>query len=409
MGSEASSIDADEGYQKSKISSLPVCYEQIQRMKYNDQGFQCDNFIDKDKTKYSLERHPKVNTDEQKNELIRMPYNGIWSIKGTKGFKPSPRVGNCYVYDPIENAIFIAYGQTEEKEMLNDSWILHLDTFEWECISFNMLSPRSGASAVIIDRNVYIFGGHDEAGKNFADLHYVDLNTRTVNKLDFIPNHPSERSNSTMFTTKESLFVWSGYNGSTLTDMYEFNIYDKKWSKCANPGIEGRRIGLFASSVDKKVQYALSSESNGSEVIKFDLESKKIIIIPCAGHKPHGTLNYASMAIQNNFLFVVGGKYSVGYTYLYALNLDSHLWHKLYVIPDGRTVSKDDGSIDKSGLFQLPRINGQTMIYSPKDMSLYAIFGNNYLVPCPAQKIELGQAIAILNHREDMKNMLLMY
>ena len=151
----------------------------------------------------------------------------------------------------------------------------------------------------------------------------------------------------------------------------------------------------------------MSSESNGSEVIKFDLESKKIIIIPCAGHKPHGTLNYASMAIQNNFLFVVGGKYSVGY--LYALNLDSHLWHKLYVIPDGRTVSKDDGSIDKSGLFQLPRINGQTMIYSPKDMSLYAIFGNNYLVPCPAQKIELGQAIAILNHREDMKNMLLMY
>ena len=408
MGSEVSALDIDENLEHEKTSSLPVCYEQIQRMKYNTNSFECDHFCEKDSTRYSIDKRRKSDVDEQQNDIIRMPYNGIWSIVGTKGFKPTPRVGNCYVYDSVENTIFIAYGQTEEKEMLNDAWILHLENFEWECVSFNMTSPRTGASAVIINRAIYIFGGHSSDGKNFADLHYVDLKSRTVNNLDFIKNHPSERSNVTMFTTKESIIVWSGYNGNTLTDMYEYNIYDKKWSKCDNPGIEGRRIGLFASSVDQTYQYALSSQSSGSEVIKFDPESKKIISIPCVGHKPHGMLTYAAMAIQNNFLFLVGGKYSSEYTYLYALNLDSHSWHKLYVVPDGISATQSDGFVDKSGLFQLPRINGQTMVYSPKEMSLYALFGNNYLVPCPVQKIELGQALAILNHRDDMKNMFLM-
>lgn len=399
MGSDSSAIGIEEEYQDGKISSLPVCYEQIQRINYNVSNFEVDN-------KTNLLR--KTSTDEQRNDIIRMPYNGIWSIVGTNGFKPTPRVGNCYVYDPVENIIFIAYGQTEEKEMLNDSWILHLDTFEWECVSFNMKSPRTAASAVIVNRSIYIFGGHSADGKNFADLHCVNLKNRTVNDLDFIKNHPSERSNATMFRTKESIFVWSGYNGTTLNDMYEFNIFDKKWSKCDNPGIEGRRIGLFASNDDGSYQYALSSQPSGSEVIKFDPESKKLMVIPCVGHKPHGMLNYAAMAIQKNFLFLVGGKYSSQYTYLYALNLDSHSWHKLYVIPDGTSVTEDDGFVDKSGIFQLPRINGQSMIYSPKEMTLYSIFGNNFLVPCPVQKIELGQAIATLNHRDDMKNMFLM-
>ena len=379
-----------------KISSLPVKYGLVQNSKFQIEDF---GVIPNPNQNQELSIH-------KENKIHKMPYSGTWSSVRTTGFKPVPRIGNCYVYDPLYNIIFIAYGISEDKTMLGDSWIINLNTFEWECVCYNVLSPRTGVSAILYDRKVYMFGGQDENNNYFADFHVLDLDTKKVTMInDEYGNGPSPRANPTLFFSGDSIFVWGGYDGHSKRDYYEFSLFDQSWAKLEDPEIEGRRISLYSLNDDKSLQYAFGSNAT-DQIIKFDPQTRRIEKLFCKGHIPRGSLKYAAMAVESNFLFVFGGKHTTKYTFLYALDLDNNNWFKFHIVPDGLSVLVCDGNVNENGLFEVPRVCGQSMIFSTKDKCLYSIFGDNYLSSCPVQKIELGSALAILNMRTDMKHML---
>ncbi|OHT08796.1 Kelch motif family protein [Tritrichomonas foetus] len=433
-----------------KISSLPTRYSPLNGIDQKSHPF--SDLMDDDKSlfenhhKSSHKKKAKFNSDSDNDsssggtspnnnmvknhptrKIAKMPYQGIWSMVSTNGFKPEPRTGHAYTYVPSENAIFIAYGKSDDGRLLKDAWLLHLSTMEWECVTFDMLSPRTHVSATLVGKKIFLFGGKDNSNKFFADLHFVDLAHRIVKEISpvqFENGCPSPRSSPTLFHSDNSVFVWSGYNGRTLTDYYEYKIDSNKWEKLADPGFEGRRISLYASSgYDQSTsqfsigsqksdlhqsfekQFAFGCHSN-SDIIEFDPQTKKLNKIKCTGHRPRGNLDYASMSVQNNFIFVTGGKHSSEFTYLYALDLATKNWFKFHVVPDDKTVTANEGNVTETGHFELPRMNGQTMVYSPQEMALYAVLGSRYFQECPVQKISLATALATLNHRNDMRAML---
>lgn len=346
---------------------------------------------------------------ESKAKVKNMPYNGRWSMLKTKGEKPEPRIKQNYVYDRQENSIVVAYGKGKRNQDFNDFWRINLKTHEWSYFGESTFSPRHGTCSMKIARHMVFFGGKHE-GKYFADLHALNLDNGEILDFSQYPKGPSPRSHVVMFCSATSVFIWGGHDETKVyNDMYEFNIISREWTYIAKTKYAPRKYPTYCSNEDKTYQFVFgSSESKESALLQFDPEAKKLIEVTDGTHGPATKLRNCSIACANDHLFVLGGtdpEKPEPYTLVYTFNIPFKKWSTFYVKPDNKTVTAKDGFVNPSGLFLLPNVPYQSVVYSSKDHCLYGVFGKMFLSKCPLQRIALGDAMSTLNHRNDMLEM----
>lgn len=339
---------------------------------------------------------------KHKTSLIKAPYFGTWSISYPNSLVSNSRAGHSYIYDKEKDRIIICYGYSCKNTYLNDIWEYNLGNKTWNELNVKLLSPREYASATLIGRKMFIFGGKNET-QYFNELLMVDIDSYQSMIIELKGTLPRERCNSVIFAEPNALYLFGGHSGEkTHHAVHVLRGGNTEWHR-----YEGKHLGRARPCfcTHNNVHYVFGSCKN-SGLITFESHKKQFNHIHYTGVEPPHDIENASLVGVDEYLFLVGGRSENNYMHLYALDIKRRWWFVFHVRPDMVTVGLNDGHIGKYGLYQLPREHSATTIYRKESRELISVLGSRMLDPPPTVSISLGSSLAILHPRSDMFEML---
>ena len=213
----------------------------------------------------------------------------------------------------------------------------------------------------------------------------------------------SPRCRAVMLYSHTTLFIWGGFNGSTLNCFHALDFASRQWSHVDHIGYAGRPGAVVVKFAEN--DFLIFGDTTGHPLLRFDATTASFKVMACAGVAPPPQVKDAQVAVCDRYLLVFGGEKESPYTYIYALDVARESWFPFSIIPDGETVTLSDGNI-KSGFFQLPRQHSSSVAYSLRTRSVVAVMGNKMLDPPPINVIEMGQAVSVLHLKNDMLDIL---
>jgi leucine-zipper-like transcriptional regulator 1 len=150
-----------------------------------------------------------------------------WTDMPTMGILPSVR--SCAGWTKSETHAYI-HGGYDGLERKADLWALDLETFAWtelpSLVGSCAPSPRYFHSCCRHRNRLFVYGGYS-GRERLADMYVCDLNTKHWSKIDFstLGDVPSGRSSVVAHVYRDALYVFGGYNGSTvLNDFFRFRL-----------------------------------------------------------------------------------------------------------------------------------------------------------------------------------------
>ncbi|KAK8329905.1 hypothetical protein V6Z12_A11G357500 [Gossypium hirsutum] len=156
---------------------------------------------------------------------------GTWSMLKTYGKPPVSRGGQSV--NLVGTTLVIFGGQGANRTLLNDLYILDLETMTWDEIDVAGVapSPRSDhAAAVHAERYLLVFGGSSHA-TFFNDLHVLDLQTMEWSKPAQLGELPTPRAGHAGVTIGENWFIaGGGDNKSGASKTIVLNMSSFVWS-----------------------------------------------------------------------------------------------------------------------------------------------------------------------------------
>jgi hypothetical protein len=182
-----------------------------------------------------------------------------------------------------------------------------------------------------------------------------------------------------------------------------FDLQTKEWTHVDHIDHSSRPGAVVAKAFDDR--FYIFGDTTGHPLLRFDPADESFETLKCSGLAPPPDLCNAMIASFGRYLIIVGGERVSPFTYVYGLDIERENWFTLTVLPDGETVTLDDGNI-KNGMFQLPREHSSSFVYSPRWRTVVSMMGSRLMEPPPVNAIRLADAIATLNVKSDMLRML---
>lgn len=179
---------------------------------------------------------------------------------------PSRRFGYVSV---VHNNKFVLFGGFDGARWLNDMFEFDLGTKTWKRIEARGTLPsmRSCPAWAKDDRYVYIHGGYDGVERK-ADFFACDLSTYTWTELPCKGTAPSPRYFHSCCIHGSKLYTYGGYNGSDrLADMLAYDFETNHWTEvdCTSGDRPSGRSSLVAQ-VHENSLYIFGGY-NGSTVL----------------------------------------------------------------------------------------------------------------------------------------------
>lgn len=339
---------------------------------------------------------------ESLTPLLKTGFAGTWSVYDSKLPCPCQRTGQFTVQCPERESMFVGYGITENNELLNDLWELNLIDYTWKNIplSGDIISPRAFSSACLgkNQTNIFVFGG--VAGTEyFGDLHSIDIITGNVSLIETTGDiTPCPRSSPIMACHDNSLFLWGGFDGAWPALLHKLDLESFVWSSI-DPGFSGRNYIPYSIYEDKLYGYGCS-KSGGFIVI--NMPESTADIQKAEGTSPPSEFVAAGMIIVDQYLIYFGGKNDEDYSLVYACDMKRMRWFTFWIIPDGETVSANDGNVDEKGIFSIPNMFGFSTAYSHTKREIVACLGSPSRDPPMYSVFSVGEALSILHLRDDL-------
>jgi hypothetical protein len=339
------------------------------------------------------------------NAVPARPFTGIWSVLIPHHVCPSARAGHFTALDDSNHVAYIGYGTSPSGAALTDLWVLDLRVLEWRQITLqdSPMPPRNGSRAVVVGGRLLVFGGFF-AGEYIAGLYIIDPATGTCAPFATSGEIPSPRSTPIMAISDNGrLFVWGGYNNHWPSEIHILDLRTGVWTMV--PSVERGRTAVPAVVVDNRI---LSyGGSNHSGIWVLDMVTNVISIIDATGAPPPPDVMKAGMVRVGRHLFFVGGRVKTepDWTLLYCLDIERMWWFVFFVAPDGESVTMADGLV-RNGCFLLPRIHSFGLAYSHEKRAIVAFLGCPYTDPPSLFLVSIGDAMAVINLRDDLRAML---
>lgn len=372
--------------------------------------YRSDNYVpfsagrmEDERSKYSTNLQ---NGENKPIQLAKDDYNAIWTIEFPSSIEPVPRSSQWVVNDPTNHRVFIGYGMSPKDELLNDCWILDTEKQIW--IPFHTsgakISPRSATKGVLYHDHIFLFGGYD--GKNYiGDLHTINVTNGEITQISTTGESPSPRASPIISAYQDKLYLFGGYDGDWPCSLYVLDLKTLEWKEYPQHSILGRGSIPYVTLGSKIYGYGCSKSSG---MLVIDMETNKIYIQPTKGVEPKSSTVAAGMVHFGDFFFYFGGRDSGQgpWSYLYACSISTWTWFIFNVIPDGETVSLDDGKLTKDGTFQLPRLEGYGAVCLPERREFLAFLGSPQKDPPPFFILKLDKALPIVHLHQDMNEIL---
>lgn len=348
--------------------------------------------------------HAKQQTyNRSKTKIIHCGFHGIWSQYVPNCVCPAPRSGHFSCYSDDMHTLFIGYGTSYKKELLNDVWALDCVQKKWTQLNLSgeIVSPRTGACAFYNDNKIIVFGGVADS-VYYSELHSIDLETGFVYHIQTTGLEPSPRMTPIFFKHDSKIFVWGGYNDQWPNELNVLDLKTMHWEQIQQT-IPGRTAVPFIKYNNRIYSFGCCKNSN---LLVIDPDKYTITEIPTYGSQPSFSTIGAGMTLVDHFALFFGGKAASEYALLYACDLEKATWFVFYVVPDNESVTQSDGMISELGMFLIPRKANYSLVYEPLTQEIIFTLGLPELAPPPLSIINISNALAHLHHRDDMCSIL---
>ncbi|RVD90109.1 uncharacterized protein DFL_001085 [Arthrobotrys flagrans] len=239
---------------------------------------------------------------------------------------PGPRVGHASLL--VGNAFIVFGGDTKmsEHDKLDDTlYLLNTSSRQWSRAQPNGDKPsgRYGHTLNILGSKLYVFGGQAE-GTFFNDLMAFDLNTLQSNtsrwemlvpNSDGSPDIPAKRTNHTVVSFGDKLYLFGGTNGLIwFNDVWAYDPRANSWAQLDCIGyIPSPREGHSAALVGDTM-YVFGGRSNDGtdlgDLAAFRIPSRRWYTFQNMGPSPSSRSGH-SMTTYGSRVVVLGGEPSV--------------------------------------------------------------------------------------------------
>lgn len=339
----------------------------------------------------------------QKQTLVKSAFSGIWSTYTPSSLAPDPRTGHFTVFDQDERKVYVGYGMLESGEMVFDLWCLDLHHMQWTLMktSGETISPRTGSKAVLYKNSIIVFGGYANS-TYFSDIHYINLSNLELKFLQTTGDLPQSRSSPIMEVVNDKLYLWGGFNGNWISELNVLDLKTLEW-KVYPQNIIGR--ANIPSVVYQNHILAYGGSKSGG-LLDIDTENNVVQIVQTTGPAPPPAALASGMVLIQDHIIFFGGRTEFEGSLVYACNLTKRWWFVFHVLPDGQTASLEDGTISDMGLFMIPKFHSFSAIYDGYSRTILSFLGEPYLSYPVIHKFEVADALAHLNLREDMTDIL---
>ncbi|KAG6546151.1 hypothetical protein Mapa_012185 [Marchantia paleacea] len=155
-----------------------------------------------------------------------------WSSLAPSGDIPPARIGQSVVQ--VESKLMMFGGEDASGRMLDEFYVLDLDTLEWECPKTGGIKPaprKYHAAGCYSGRYIWIFGGKSYA-TYYKDVFYLDLTTMEWTKQKTKGSVPQiGRARHVGVMVDNNFYIVGGENrGQEMVDTLRLDVKNREWS-----------------------------------------------------------------------------------------------------------------------------------------------------------------------------------
>lgn len=327
-------------------------------------------------------------------DLTKMPYNGYWCVKTSVGRNhPENRTGQ-FTAQLNSEIVYTGFGKSENGKLLDDIWQLNIKNNNWTRVNTKtQIQGRFGSSAVMMGDLLVIYGGSN--GRTVLDeLISVNIKDGTVSFITTKGQIPPPLAYAPIAINKKQLFLFAGNDG-----LFILNLENLEWRAISSYYRVRKDFPWFYY---KGIIYAIpDGEEYKNKFLLIDTNDEKVSLSPeWTGSFPQMKDTHSLMAVSGQYLFYFAGEKE---SLVYACHLETNWWFVFFVIPDIYTTTYAQGKFSSDGLFKIPVLHSNSIIYSQKTREIVMFlgypFGNLTLI----YYIRVGEeALPFCNLREDM-------
>lgn len=334
-------------------------------------------------------------------DLTKMPYNGYWCVKTSVGRNhPENRTGQFTAQFNSE-IVFTGLGKSQQGELLSDIWQLNIKTNAWTKFETKTkIDGRFGSSATMMGDLIVIYGGSN-GRNNLSDLISVNIKDGSVSFIETKGQKPPPLSFAPIAINKKQLFLFAGNEG-----LFILNLENLQW-RIISSFYRARKD--FPWYYHKGIIYALpEGEEYKSKFLLIDTNDEKVCLSPeWTGSFPPLKDPNPLIVISGEYLFYFGG---VKESYVYACHLETNWWFVFFIIPDIYTTTYAQGKFSSDGLFKIPVLHSNSIVYDKKTREIVMFLGYPFDHLSLIYYIKIGEeALPFCNLREDMTRALMNY
>jgi len=341
-------------------------------------------------------------------QVKKLEGGGVWEIRPFHSITPSPRIGHCMVYDSANDLAAISYGAAPDNRLLCDFWVIDFCKNEWIMIKVNEndVSPRVGAAAVLINDEMWVFGGSNEQGY-LDDLHIINLTNGHVRRPNTEGPVPEPRMNHVMAYHNGIIMVYGGKNDAILQKLHFLDISTLSWTEV---NVADSCVSASVAMYQSKAFVYGGRKSTG--FLAFDFSFSDASVIPTSGKGPSPSIINSSMVAVDKYIMLIGGESmapdekDMQFSPIYMFDPETRQWFVISIRPDCLTTSIKDGEIDSNGEFLLPLCTQSSAIYREKQREVAVFLGLPQNDPPVLFVIQIMEPLSSLHLAKDMVSML---
>lgn len=214
-------------------------------------------------------------------------------------------------------------------------------------------NERSGASSVIYQDALYVFGGYGGSGR-LDDIFCFSFPSHCWSRAEVLGNVPVGRENNGAVVHGNKMYLFGGYSGFTwLNDFHSFNFDTYKWAPVPsghNGTVPSSRFG-YVSAVHGDVMYVFGGYDGSAwlnDMFDFDFNRGEWSATQVQGFILSGR-SCPSWATHNGSVYLFGGYDGV---------------HRMNGFHQFRMTSRTWSSVRSAGQVPSPRYFHASVVYS---------------------------------------------
>ncbi|KAL1515650.1 hypothetical protein AB1Y20_002268 [Prymnesium parvum] len=239
----------------------------------------------------------------------------------------------------MHNKSLHIFGGHDGTAYRNDLLVFSLETYAW-MTDFEVVgegpSPRDAHAAVAYDEWMYVFGGYDSK-RYLNDFHRFHFETNSWTCVNYVGGGPSPRGGHTAIVYNDTMVVFGGCDGwNYFNDCYRFCFISSEWTAMRVTGTAPGARSAPATVVHegRAMMYVFGGYDGArslNDLFRFDLATSEWSQVRVTGIPPSPRGGHTAV-VYGGTMYAFGGKSGRSpFNDLCGFNFERGTWERVQV------------------------------------------------------------------------------